>query len=50
VTELVQSKVDVLVVPIPSGIRRAKEITKTIPIVIVGGVGEDLVNPNPTII
>jgi putative ABC transport system substrate-binding protein len=44
VTELVQSKVDVLVVPIPSGIRRAKEITKTIPIVIVGGVGEDLVN------
>ena len=43
VSELVQMNVDVLVIPIPSAIRRAKEITKTIPIVIVGGVGEDLI-------
>ena len=43
VNELIEAKVDVLVVPIPTAIRRAKQATKTIPIVIVGGVGEDLV-------
>jgi putative ABC transport system substrate-binding protein len=35
VAELVQLKVDVLVVPGPGGIRAAKQATKTIPIVIV---------------
>jgi putative ABC transport system substrate-binding protein len=35
VTELVQLKVDVLVVPGPGAIRAAKQATKTIPIVIV---------------
>ena len=43
VDELIQTNVDVLVIPIPSAILRAKQATKTIPIVIVGGVGEDLV-------
>ena len=37
VTELVQLKVDVLVVPILSAARAAKEATKTIPIVMVTG-------------
>ena len=37
VNELVQLKVDVLVVPIPSAIRAAKQATKTIPIVMVTG-------------
>jgi putative ABC transport system substrate-binding protein len=35
VAELIQLKVDVLVVPIPSAIRAAKHATKTIPIVMV---------------
>src|SRR5258705_6537592 len=35
VNELVQLKVDVLVVPLVSGIRIAKQATKTIPIVMV---------------
>jgi putative ABC transport system substrate-binding protein len=35
VAELVQLKVDVLVAPIPSAIRAAKQATKTIPIVMV---------------
>jgi len=43
VDELIKINVDVLVIPIPSAIRRAKQATTTIPIVIVGGVGEDLV-------
>lgn len=43
VNELIAAKVDVLVLPIPTAIRRAKQATKTIPIVIVGGVAEDLV-------
>jgi putative tryptophan/tyrosine transport system substrate-binding protein len=38
VNELVQLKVDVLVVPIPGAIRAAKQATKTIPIVMVSGV------------
>ena len=38
VAELVQLKVDVLVVPIPSAIRAAKQATKTIPIVMVTGL------------
>src|SRR5437867_5775114 len=37
VNELVQLKVDVLVVPIPSAIRAAMQGTKTIPIVMVTG-------------
>jgi putative ABC transport system substrate-binding protein len=37
VKELVQDKVNVLVVPIPSAVRTAKQATRTIPIVIVGG-------------
>src|SRR5207253_2607108 len=37
VAELVQLKVDVLVVPIPSAILAAKQSTKTIPIVMVTG-------------
>ena len=37
VNDLVQLKVDVLVVPIPSAIHAAKQATKTIPIVIVTG-------------
>ena len=43
VNELIRMNVDVLVLPVPSAIRRAKQVTTTIPIVIVGGVGEDLV-------
>jgi ABC-type uncharacterized transport system substrate-binding protein len=35
VAELVQLKVDVLVVPIPSAIRAAKQATRTIPIIMV---------------
>ena len=35
VAELVQLKVDVLVIPIASGIRAAKQATKTIPIIMV---------------
>jgi putative tryptophan/tyrosine transport system substrate-binding protein len=38
VNELVQLKVDVLVVPIPSAIRAAKQATKTIPVVMVTGL------------
>jgi putative ABC transport system substrate-binding protein len=38
VAELVQLKVDVLVVPIPGAIRAAKQATKTISIVMVAGV------------
>ena len=38
ITELVQLKVDVLVVPIISAIRAAKQATKTIPIVMVTNV------------
>jgi putative ABC transport system substrate-binding protein len=38
VNELVQLKVDVLVVPIPSAIRAAMQATKTIPIVMVTGL------------
>ena len=37
VVELVQLKVDVLVLPIPSAIHAAKQATKTIPIVMVTG-------------
>src|SRR4030095_12302710 len=37
VTELVQLKVDVLVLPIPGAIRAAKQATRTIPIVMVTG-------------
>ena len=37
VAELVQLKVDVLVVPIPSAIHAAKQATRTIPIVMVTG-------------
>jgi putative ABC transport system substrate-binding protein len=38
ITELVQLKVDVLIVPIPSAVRAAKDATKTIPVVMVIGV------------
>lgn len=38
VMELIQSKVDVLVAPVPSAIRTAKQETKTIPVVIVTGI------------
>jgi putative ABC transport system substrate-binding protein len=38
VNELVQLKVGVLVVPIPSAIRAAKQATKTIPVVMVTGL------------
>jgi putative ABC transport system substrate-binding protein len=38
VNELVQLKVDVLVVPIPSAIHAAKQATKTIPVVMVTGL------------
>ena len=37
VNELVQLKVDVLVVPLPGAIRAAKHATKTIPIIMVSG-------------
>ena len=36
--ELIQSKVDVLVAPVPSAIRTAKQHTNTIPVVIVTGI------------
>ena len=39
VAELVQLKVDVLVVPISAAIRAAKQATKTIPIVMVTNAG-----------
>ena len=38
VNELVQLKVDILVLPLPGAIRTAKETTKTIPIVMVAGI------------
>jgi len=38
VNELVQLKVDVLIAPLPSAIRAAKQATKTIPIVMVAGI------------
>jgi putative ABC transport system substrate-binding protein len=37
VNELIQLKVDILVAPIPSAVRTAKQLTNTIPIVIVSG-------------
>ncbi len=38
VQELVQLKVDILIAPVPSAIRAAKQATKTIPIVMVAGM------------
>ena len=38
VQELVQQRVDILVVPIPSAIRAAKQATKTIPIIMISGL------------
>ncbi len=38
VNELVEQKVDVLIVPIPGAIRAAKQATRTIPIVMVAGI------------
>jgi putative tryptophan/tyrosine transport system substrate-binding protein len=56
VAELVQLKVDVLVVPISSAIRAAKQATKTIPIVMVtqedpvaGGIVDSLARPGGNI-
>ena len=44
VNELISLKVDLLFIPIPSALRKAKQTTKTIPIVFVGGSGGDLVS------
>jgi putative ABC transport system substrate-binding protein len=56
VAELVQAKVDVLVAPIPTAIRAAKQATNTIPIVMVtsvdpvaGGIIDSLAKPGGNI-
>ena len=56
VAELVQAKVDVLVTPIPTAIRAAKQATDTIPIVMVtsidpvaSGIVDSLAKPGETL-
>jgi ABC-type uncharacterized transport system substrate-binding protein len=56
VTSLIESKVDVIVAPVPGAIRAAKQGTKTIPVVMVtgmdpvaGGIIESLARPGANI-